>query len=356
MSVATAPLLLKPISKAEIAKHNKQTDAWTTHNGYVYDVTEFIADGKHPGGGDVFAEYLGKDCTEGLEGSDHSPFAYNLIKEFVIGTVQGEKQVEMFPVPSKQMRGYEVTEVRDTVDFKKPLLPQIYNAGDRYWPWIINRPVTTHFEIFPIRFVEDNMTRWPWFYIWILFPPIIIYQCWLSLNMDIADGGSEWDFSRLISSFIVGFISWTLAEYILHRFVFHYETSSTVGNVVHFFLHGVHHLLPSDSTRLTFPPPMSLALAGMFFKLFYLTIPNSLLSYNAFFAGFALGYICYDTAHYFFHHTDFNNRIFRFCKSAHLGHHYKNEDMNFGVTSPVWDLVFGTYDPYNVTSDDKKKN
>jgi len=346
-----APKALKAISKAEVQKHNTLDDAWVMHNGYVYDITAFIQDNKHPGGNSMFEGILGENIEDEMDASDHSPFAYNLIKEYKIGTVIGEKQTEKFPAPTKQMRGYEVDEVQGIVDWSKPLLPQIAVSGDKYWPWIINRPVTDRFEIFTWKFIEDNFSRWPWWIIFPLFVPQLIWNMFKAVTMPEGEGGVSVPMAGV--SFAAGLLVWTLMEYTLHRFVFHREVSSNAGNLFHFFAHGVHHLCPADHTRLTFPAPMSLSLAYMFFQMFTAITPAA-LSHYACYAGFAVGYLAYDTAHYFFHHSDFDNRYFRFCKSAHLGHHYKNEDMNFGVSSPLWDLVFGTYDPYNVSTDNKK--
>ena len=36
-------------------------------------------------------------------------------------------------------------------------------------------------------------------------------------------------------------------------------------------------------------------------------------------------------------------RYFNYLKSLHLMHHFRNETVNFGVTSPVFDMLFRTY-------------
>lgn len=50
----------------------------------------------------------------------------------------------------------------------------------------------------------------------------------------------------LTGLFLGGIFTWTLAEYILHRFVFHWTNDTRWGKRVHFLLHGVHHEFPSD--------------------------------------------------------------------------------------------------------------
>jgi sterol desaturase/sphingolipid hydroxylase (fatty acid hydroxylase superfamily) len=154
---------------------------------------------------------------------------------------------------------------------------------------------------------------------------------------------------NLSTTFLLGMFAWTIFEYFFHRCVFHMESHGNFGNGFHYFMHGIHHLTPTDSTRLTFP---ALFVGGIAYGVHVLmreTIPlvakASTCPFQAVFAGFLFAYTLYDTAHFFFHHSDFDNRLFRRLKTAHLNHHYKNEEMNFGVTSPLWDHVFGTWDP-----------
>src|SRR5438270_13679891 len=40
--------------------------------------------------------------------------------------------------------------------------------------------------------------------------------------------------------FLVGVLCWTLLEYVVHRYVFHYESKSRFGIPLHFFVLGVH--------------------------------------------------------------------------------------------------------------------
>ena len=62
----------------------------------------------------------------------------------------------------------------------------------------------------------------------------------------------NWENFSLIPSVctLVGaFLLWTLIEYLLHRFVFHSEyvlPDSKLLRYLHFALHGIHHMLPTD--------------------------------------------------------------------------------------------------------------
>jgi sterol desaturase/sphingolipid hydroxylase (fatty acid hydroxylase superfamily) len=133
---------------------------------------------------------------------------------------------------------------------------------------------------------------------------------------------------------------WTFAEYWIHRAIFHYEPKSQWGQRLHFLIHGVHHAYPRDSTRLVMPPVVSIPLAILFYALFDWLFG----SYQpAVFAGFVLGYVLYDSIHYATHHLPMRGRIGRFLKAHHMRHHYVDDGKAFGISTPLWDWVFGTY-------------
>lgn len=139
--------------------------------------------------------------------------------------------------------------------------------------------------------------------------------------------------------FVLGAIGWTLIEYLLHRFVFHYEPKTDLGKRVHFLVHGVHHDYPRDSTRLVMPLLVSVPLSFVFYWLFNIM---SSPFHNAVFAGFVFAYVAYDMIHYYTHHVQVKSRIGRFLKEYHMKHHYSDENSAFGVSSPIWDYVFNT--------------
>ena len=143
---------------------------------------------------------------------------------------------------------------------------------------------------------------------------------------------------------VAGLALWTFAEYMLHRFLFHFKTRTPWQERVSFLFHGVHHAQPAVKTRLVMPPAVSIPLAAIFYGLFTLIVGLLIgrpLWVAPLFAGFILGYTAYDMTHYGTHHFPVRG-YFRFLKIFHMNHHFKTPDMKFGVTSPVWDHVFGT--------------
>merc|ERR1712008_662655 len=60
-------------------------------------------------------------------------------------------------------------------------------------------------------------------------------------------------------------------------------------------------------------------------------------------AGVIVGSLLYDGMHLAFHHAhDINFWWFQKMKAAHMRHHFRDNSCEFGVTSPLFDGVFGT--------------
>ncbi len=140
--------------------------------------------------------------------------------------------------------------------------------------------------------------------------------------------------------FIIGLAVWTLTEYIMHRFIFHYHPTFEFGKKMHFIFHGVHHDYPRDKKRLVLPPSVSIPLATLFYFLFKSFLePQLLFSY---FPGFLLGYLIYDMLHYAMHHHNFKSGIMKKIKQHHMLHHYQDPDKGYGVSSSLWDIILRT--------------
>lgn len=139
--------------------------------------------------------------------------------------------------------------------------------------------------------------------------------------------------------FIFGLFVWTLVEYVMHRFIFHYQPADKPwAQRLHFIFHGVHHDYPSDAKRLVLPPSVSIPLATGFYFLFNAILPTNYIW--GFFPAFILGYLFYDISHYAIHHFNFKGNIWKKIKQHHMLHHYQDPDRGYGVSSPLWDKIF----------------
>ncbi|MFM8568893.1 MAG: sterol desaturase family protein [Candidatus Kapaibacterium sp.] len=142
-----------------------------------------------------------------------------------------------------------------------------------------------------------------------------------------------------VALFLGGVLLWTFFEYVLHRWAFHYEPKTERGRKAHFLVHGIHHDYPRDRTRLVMPLTVSLPLASAIFLAMQYAI--GVVAYGLF-AGFIFGYVVYDSIHYATHHFTMRAGLGKILKEYHLRHHYTDEHTAYGVSSPLWDVVFGT--------------
>jgi hypothetical protein len=93
------------------------------------------------------------------------------------------------------------------------------------------------------------------------------------------------------------------------------------------------------------PPVLSIPLAALFYGVFYLVTVILLKTpywINPLFSAFLTGYLIYDLGHYAQHHLPMRSGYAHYIKRYHMQHHYKTPTQRFGVSSPVWDYVFGT--------------
>lgn len=141
-----------------------------------------------------------------------------------------------------------------------------------------------------------------------------------------------------LSIYILGFIFFTLAEYLIHRFIFH-SGEYTNKQTWQFKIHGIHHAYPKDKQRLTMPIPLAVTIASVLFSVFWLIMKD----YSFFFfPGFLLGYTFYLSVHYIIHTKAPPKNSLRFLWKNHAIHHHKHDNKMFGVTTPIWDFIFRT--------------
>lgn len=142
-----------------------------------------------------------------------------------------------------------------------------------------------------------------------------------------------------IGMFFLGFIAFTWVEYMIHRHVFHMKTFNAVRSKLQYTIHGVHHEFPKDKDRLAMPPLLSVTISTILLLLFRLVMGDLVFS---FLPGFLVGYAAYLAIHYMVHAFPPPKNLFRVLWINHGTHHYKNGESVFGVSSPLWDYIYGT--------------
>ncbi|MDX1476585.1 MAG: sterol desaturase family protein [Saprospiraceae bacterium] len=139
--------------------------------------------------------------------------------------------------------------------------------------------------------------------------------------------------------FVGGFLFFTLVEYLVHRYAFHIDTDTPGKAKFQYTFHGVHHDYPRDKSRLAMPPLMSVILALAFFFFYKLILGFYGLPFAG---GFMAGYATYLCVHYSVHAFRPPKNFLKILWVHHAIHHYQDPDRAFGVSSPLWDVIFGT--------------
>ena len=140
-------------------------------------------------------------------------------------------------------------------------------------------------------------------------------------------------------AFLIGFLVFTLVEYIVHRHVFHLVGEGKGASRFRYTVHGVHHDFPRDKTRLAMPPIVSVVVAAGFLGLYTLIFGTFGVPFTA---GFIAGYATYLCVHYSVHAFRPPNNFLRVLWTHHAIHHYQEPGRAFGVSSPFWDHIFRT--------------
>lgn len=200
-------------------------------------------------------------------------------------------------------------------------------------------------RLFKNRYLE-MLTKTHPLIIWGLYIPVIVYMLYYShVKLFYSPG-------YVFLIFISGIFFWTFFEYLAHRYIFHWADENPAMKKVAYILHGNHHHYPRDRERLFMPPLPSLIMASIIFGTMYLLLRQYALM---FFPGFMFGYLMYGTMHYAIHAW---NPPFKWMKGLwrnHHLHHYKDENKGFGVSSTIWDHVFGTMFDLKKEKEDKEK-
>jgi sterol desaturase/sphingolipid hydroxylase (fatty acid hydroxylase superfamily) len=130
--------------------------------------------------------------------------------------------------------------------------------------------------------------------------------------------------------FGAGLLAWTLIEYLMHRLAFH-----------GFAPHTEHHANPTDRKYILAPLWLSTSGAGVLFGISWLAT-GSCRAAVTIVCGILAGYLAYELIHLRIHSGKPGGRLLRGLRKHHYYHHFASDRVNYGVTSPLWDIVFRT--------------
>jgi sterol desaturase/sphingolipid hydroxylase (fatty acid hydroxylase superfamily) len=190
--------------------------------------------------------------------------------------------------------------------------------------------------MFRVDWIEKYLSRVKPWQVLVVWVPATLYWITRSVRDPALPAGT------VVAAYAGGLAFWTLLEYVLHRWVFHFVPSprSQLAQDVHFLIHGVHHDWPHDADRLVMPPVLSVVLAVALYYPMRAALGPHLISPA--FAGLVTGYIWYDMTHYVVHHVKPRSEMGAKLRRHHYLHHFKTPDARYGVSTPFWDYVFGT--------------
>ena len=139
--------------------------------------------------------------------------------------------------------------------------------------------------------------------------------------------------------FLVGLLAFSFVEYLVHRYVYHIPATTPGRAKFQYTMHGVHHEYPKDKTRLAMPPIITVFVASLLFFIFRFSFGSyafGLLS------GFTFGYAMYLFVHYAIHAYSPPKNFLKVWWTHHSQHHYRQDEVAFGVSSTLWDHIIGT--------------
>jgi len=147
----------------------------------------------------------------------------------------------------------------------------------------------------------------------------------------------------------VGLLIWSLLEYAMHRLFFHWIPHHRRFKKILQSLHFSHHGDPRNPDKILVRPIYSLPVSALFLGASY-TVTGSFFAASALLTGIWLGFLYYELVHYRLHLSKVDGGLLKYQRQGHFYHHFVDSKNCFGVTSPLWDWVFGTYrriDPPN---------
>jgi sterol desaturase/sphingolipid hydroxylase (fatty acid hydroxylase superfamily) len=183
-----------------------------------------------------------------------------------------------------------------------------------------------------------KITASKWNYYLSLFVDFLTAVVFLGLSLYYTK-----DIWASLALFVVGVIFFTFLEYAVHAWLFH------KNHPLKIFIegHAHHHQNPFSYDAMPFF--MSALIASLFAWLFHFFMPLS--DAYAIVGGMTLGYFNYGIMHHIMHRREFSSKYWRYMQEFHFVHH-KKPLLNHGITTDIWDRVFGTY--YQWTEEDLK--
>ncbi len=158
---------------------------------------------------------------------------------------------------------------------------------------------------------------------------------------------------QILIIYPLGIISFTLIEYLVHRYLFHMNITTKIRKRIQYLTHGVHHKFPNDMGRLVMPPIFSIPITTILFYIAYIILGDRAF---VIMGGVFSGYGLYLFVHYIVHAWKMPKNKFKTLWIFHNIHHFQDEEVAYGVSSHLWDRVFGTMPEFQEGIKNKTKH
>ncbi len=137
---------------------------------------------------------------------------------------------------------------------------------------------------------------------------------------------------------LLGCLGWSFSEYAMHHWNGHLMRGRTTFSREHLRHHAEKDYFTPNRQKVTMAiaPVLVIALVG--------TLLFGVGQAMAFTLGFTATYIIYEVTHYRMHTVPPRGPYGRMIRRLHFAHHFNSARMNHGVTSPLWDYVFRTWE------------
>ncbi|MBV9923710.1 MAG: sterol desaturase family protein [Acidobacteria bacterium] len=175
-----------------------------------------------------------------------------------------------------------------------------------------------------------------------LYKPFIFYTAVILLMQSAVVRGGESSLTTFAGLFVVGLLTWGLYEYATHRWVLHREPKAEGFNLPGNLTHLRHHADPDSLQRLNVQLSESVPVCVVYFLVAW-ALAGSWQAATHLYTGLIAGYFFYEYLDFQAHHGTSRGRLTRYFRKYHLQHHHYDATVRFGVTSPIFDYLFGTF-------------
>ncbi len=175
-----------------------------------------------------------------------------------------------------------------------------------------------------------------------LYKPFIFYTAVLSFMQFAVVRSNESSLASAAALFVAGLLTWGLYEYATHRWVLHREPKAEGFNLPGNLTHLRHHADPNSLQRLNVQLSESIPVCVVYVLLAW-ALTGSWQAATHLFTGLIAGYFFYEYLDFQAHHGTSRGRLTRYFRKYHLQHHHYDATVRYGVTSPLFDYLFGTF-------------